>query len=196
MWDERYSEPGFAYGAEPNHFLVEQAHRIPPGPVLCLAEGEGRNAVWLAEQGHEVTAVDSSPVGLQKAEGLAWTRGVRLTTHCSDLRDYVIEPGAWSTIVSIFAHLPPEVRREVHRRVVEGLRPGGIFILEAYTPRQLDYGTGGPPAAEMMMDEETLRSELAGLDFQWLSEGEREVIEGQYHTGLAHVVQAVARKPE
>lgn len=195
MWDERYADPDFAYGTEPNDFLVEQAGLLPQGPILCLAEGEGRNAVWLAQQGHTVTGVDASAVGLDKARRLATERGVQIETVCSDLAHFHIEPGAWAGIVSIFAHVPPALRRDLHRRVVHGLRPGGVLLLEAYTPEQLRYGTGGPPVAEMTMQIALLEEELAGLEFVMACEREREIVEGKFHTGAGHVVQLVARKP-
>lgn len=196
MWDDRYSDTDFAYGTEPNAFLAEEVHRLPPeGPILCLAEGEGRNAVWLAEQGYAVTAVDGSSVGLEKATKLARERGVAIECVCSDLAHYTIEPGKWAGIVSIFGHLPADLRPRVHRQVAEGLMPGGTLLLEAYTPQQLAYGTGGPPVEEMMMDLARLESELPGLEFEVAREIEREVIEGKYHTGAGHVVQLVARRP-
>ncbi|RKT37926.1 SAM-dependent methyltransferase [Thiocapsa rosea] len=195
MWNERYAEDDYAYGTAPNDFLVEQADRLPQGPVLCLAEGEGRNAVWLAARGHAVTAMDASVVGLEKASRLAAERGVRIVTCCSDLAQFEIQPNAWSGIVSIFAHVPPDLRRAVHRRVVEGLRPGGALILEAYTPEQLRFGTGGPPVAELTMSLATLQVELAGLVFEVARECEREVFEGRYHQGRGHVVQILGRKP-
>lgn len=195
MWDERYADSDYAYGTSPNDFLVEQADYLPEGPVLCLAEGEGRNAVWLAERGHAVTAMDASAVGLEKAHRLAAERGVRIETRCSDLAHFEIEPNAWSAIISIFAHVPPDLRRAVHRRVVEGLRPGGVLILEAYTPEQLRFGTGGPPVAELTMTLAALEDELSGLVFEVAREQEREVLEGRYHHGRGHVVQIVGRKP-
>ena len=195
MWDQRYSGEAYAYGTEPNEFLVAMAPRLPLGRVLCLGEGEGRNAVWLASQGHDVTAADASRVGLEKAERLAVERGVTITTVHSDLAKHEIDPDAWDGIVSVFCHLPPALRAEVHRRCVSGLRSGGVMLLEAYTPRQLGHGTGGPPAAELMMDEETLRAELAGLEFMHLQECEREIHEGAFHNGLGAVVQVVGRKP-
>ncbi len=194
MWDERYSEPGFAYGTEPNDFLRERAAQLQPGRTLSLAEGEGRNAVFLAGLGHEVTAVDASAVGLDKARQLAAERGLDIDTRVADLAAFEIEAGGWDNIVSIFCHLPPEVRRRLHRAVVAGLRPGGMLLLEAYTPAQIALGTGGPPVAELTMTLGALREELAGLNFLHAAEREREVIEGRYHTGRAAVVQVLARK--
>ncbi|ABB33172.1 Methyltransferase type 12 [Geobacter metallireducens RCH3] len=195
MWDERYDTTDFVYGREPNAFLAEVVQQIPPGDVLCLAEGEGRNAVFLAKQGHRVLAVDSSAVGLVKAARLAEESGVRIETETADLAEFAIEPVCWDAIVSIFCHVPPQVRRALHRKVVEGLRPGGLFILEAYTPAQLKLRTGGPPTEEVMMTLAGLREELAGLEFLQAREIEREVVEGRFHTGRGAVVQVVARKP-
>jgi SAM-dependent methyltransferase len=194
FWDERYSAPAFAYGTEPNDFLAAMAANIPAGPVLCLAEGEGRNAVCLAQLGHAVTAVDASVTGLAKAQALAKARGVAIATKAADLADYRIEPSAWAGIVSIWAHLPPAMRRAVHAQVVSGLRPGGVLILEAYTPAQLAFGTGGPRDATICMTLAGLAEELAGLDFIVGRECERDVIEGIHHTGRSAVVQVLARR--
>jgi len=205
-WNERYAEQGYQFGTEPNDFLREQAHHLwdthglPPeggagtSRVLCLADGEGRNGVWLAEQGLDVTSMDLAPAGLEKARRLATERGVRLTTVHADLATYAIAPGAWQGIVSIFAHLPPEIRARVHAGVVAGLGPGGVFILEAYRPEQLGRGTGGPPDAERMMNLQRLRPELGALDWLVAREIEREVIEGPRHSGMASVVQLLARR--
>ncbi len=194
-WDQRYAGPGHIYGREPNAFVAAEAGRIPAGPVLCLAEGEGRNAVFLAQLGHAVTAVDQSAVGLAKAARLAAERNVPLTAVVGDLADYAIAPAAWAGIVSVFAHLPPTVRRAVHARVVAGLQPGGIFILEAYTPAQLAFGTGGPREAGLCMTLAGLRDELTGLELIVARECERDVVEGTAHTGRGAVVQVVGRRP-
>jgi len=194
-WNERYGGDGYAFGEEPNEFLVEHAGAFPTGPVLCLAEGEGRNAVFLAGRGHAVTGVDLSPVGLAKATALAARRGVAVETVVGDLDVYPIEAGAWSGIVSIFAHLPSAVRRGLHRRVVAGLAPGGVFLLEHYNPSQIGRGTGGPSDVDMLPTVTILRDELAGLAFEHAEELVREVVEGPFHTGIASVVQVVARKP-
>lgn len=194
MWDRRYSEPGFAYGTKENTFLASVAHFIPEGPVLCLGEGEGRNAVFLAERGYKVTAIDASSVGLEKAELLADDRGVRIHTVLADLADFDIQPSSWAGIVSIFCHLPPGLRAQVHQRCVQGLIPYGAFVLEGYTPKQLDYNTGGPSNLELLMKTTDLKQELAGLRFPIAREVERDVLEGAYHTGRSAVVQLVAIK--
>ena len=195
MWDERYATDEYLYGTEANAFLTSVIDRIPPGRVLCLAEGEGRNAVWLAEQGRSVTAVDASPVGLAKARQLAAARGVHIDAVVADLADYPIPADHWDAIVSIFCHIRPDLRLDLHRRSVRGLRPGGVFVLEAYTPAQLRYRTGGPPHEAMLMTLAGLRQELAGLDFVHAVECEREVVEGRLHHGLGAVVQVVAVRP-
>ena len=194
MWDQRYSSKDYAYGTKANDFLVSMYDKLPTGKILCLAEGEGRNAVWLAEQGNEVTAVDASEIGLKKADKLAKERRVKVTTVHADLADYNIGIQQWDAIISIFCHLPPDLRQDVHHRCIEGLRTGGMLLLEAYTPLQLHYKTGGPPAAEMMMNVQSLSNELISLDFLHLQEQVREIHEGEYHNGTGAVVQALARK--
>ena len=199
FWDARYRELELAYGDAPNDFLVSVADRLPErGRVLCLAEGQGRNAVWLAERGHRVFAVDQSVVGLARAHSLASARGVTIDTEMADLAD--IDPGEaeWDAVVSVFAHTAADVRRALHRRVVRALRPGGAFVLEAYTPEQTARDTGGPSgeaARDICMTADGLRAELDGLRFEVLRETERAVHEGLYHTGEASVVQVLAVKP-
>jgi len=194
MWDERFSEPGYAYGTEPNEFLKSAADRIPAGRVLCLAEGEGRNAVYLAGLGFDVTAVDLSTVGLAKAEHLAEERGVSIETIHADLAEFEIEPGAWQAIVSIFCHLPPVKRAALHEGCLRGLAHGGLFILEGFTPRQLALATGGPRSLDLLMEPDIIRQELPGLQFEVFRETERPVTEGKYHGGTAAVVQILAAK--
>ncbi|HEY3286927.1 MAG TPA: class I SAM-dependent methyltransferase [Gemmatimonadaceae bacterium] len=195
MWNERYSAPGYAYGTEPNDFLAGSAAQIPRGRVLSLGDGEGRNGVFLATLGQAVTSVDASPVGLAKAHALAETRGVVIETITADLAEFVITPDAWEGIVSIFCHLPPSLRQRVHAQVVRGLVPGGVFVLEAYTPAQLALGTGGPSDPQMMPTLALLRDELAGLEMLHAVETERPVREGVFHDGRSAVVQVVARRP-
>jgi hypothetical protein len=192
-WDERYGTADYYYGTEANEFLREHCSAIRPGgDVLCLAEGEGRNAVFLAEQGLRPVAVDQSAVGLAKAEQLAATRGVHIDTVVADLDGYRIEPQRWDGIVSIWCHLPTTLRAAVHRRVVAGLKVGGVFLLEAYTPRQLEYGTGGPSSADLLPTLDQLREELQGLELVHAVERDRTVHEGRGHHGPSAVVQVVA----
>ena len=139
MWDEEYSVDEYVYGESPNDFLLEMTASLKKGNVLCLAEGEGRNAVHLARHGFSATAVDSSTVGLNKAEKLAQKHGVTIETIHADLAEYTIEENSWDSIISISCHLPPDLRRKVHRSVVSGLKEGGIYLLEAYTPKQLEF---------------------------------------------------------
>jgi len=194
MWDERYSAEGFAYGTKPNEFLEAYASHIPKGEVLSLAEGEGRNAVFLARQGYKVTAVDASIVGLNKARKLAEENGVDVQFIHADLADYDLGEDRWDGIVSIFVPLPSALRKQLYKRVEAGLKRNGVFLIEAYTPNQLKHGTGGGNSADVMQTKESLSLELAGLKFKHLVELEREVIEGTYHTGLGSVVQAIASK--
>ena len=194
MWDERYSAEEYAYGTTPNKFLEENFNCIPKGKVLSLAEGEGRNAVFLAKQGYSVTAVDASLVGLNKARKLAEENGVVVECIHADLAEYDLGENTWDGIVSIFCPLPSSLRKELYKKVIAGLKPNGVFLLEAYTPNQLKYGTGGGSSVDAMQSKESLSLELAGLEFKHLIELERNVIEGMYHTGVGSVVQAIATK--
>jgi SAM-dependent methyltransferase len=195
VWDERYAGEGFFYGTEPNDFLRAHAALIPAGGrVLCLAEGEGRNAVFLAGLGLSVAALDQSAVGLRKAHRLADARGVRITTLQENLENYCIEPGCWDAIVSIWCHLPASLRGKIHSQIATGLKPGGVFLLEAYRPEQLKFGTGGPQTEDLLPTLAQLRGELSGLEFERAAELERDVQEGQGHAGQSAVVQVLARK--
>ncbi|WP_126453575.1 SAM-dependent methyltransferase [Sulfuriflexus mobilis] len=193
-WNERFAEPGHAYGTAPNDFLREWSARVPTGRVLCLAEGQGRNAVYMAQQGYEVTAVDASSVGLAKARELARQQGVSIETCHVDLDDFVIEADHWQGIVSVFCHVPAALRRRLHAAVVAGLAPGGMLILEAYTPAQIALNTGGPRDPALCMQADELREELDGLRILHALETERELVEGKYHHGIGAVVQFVAVK--
>ncbi|MBE0442977.1 MAG: class I SAM-dependent methyltransferase [Psychrobacter sp.] len=198
MWDERYSGTEFAFGTEPNDFLRETFEQIPAGGrVLCLAEGEGRNAVFLAEQGYDVTAMDMSEVGLIKAVQLAKDRGVTITTQVADLADYQFGTDKWDAIVSIWAHVPDKVRQYIHTQVVTALKPNGVFIVEAYTERQLETdAVGGPPASqkERFGSLDNFQSELRGLTEIIGVEKLRMVSEGKRHQGLSAVVQFVGKR--
>jgi SAM-dependent methyltransferase len=195
MWDERYTADEYIFGTEPNDFLKQQADQLKPGSVLCLADGEGRNGVYLAKLGFEVSAVDASLVGLEKAHRLAEENGVQIKTIQADLNDFIIESGSWDNIISIFCHLPEPLREKVHTASAEGLTSGGTFLLEAYTVKQLDMpGVGGPPVPELMMSLDLLKEDFQTLEIEHGVEIERDVQEGSKHSGPSAVVQFLAHK--
>ena len=197
IWDQNFSAPGYKYGTEPNAFLREQAFRLQPGSrVLVPGDGEGRNGVWLAAQGHQVTSVDLSLVGLRKAEQLASEKGVALTILQADLADWAPEPGSFDAVVLTYVHLPVAIRAHAHARLAAALDAGGHFILEAFHPAQLAHSSGGPKDVTMLYELATLRADLAGNSLQELLawEGETTLDEGSGHQGLAHVTRYVARK--
>lgn len=193
MWNERYSESGFVYGTEPNVFLAANTPLLR-GPVLSLAEGEGRNAVFLAEQGLEVLGVDLSDVGLAKARKLAASRKVTIRTEVADLSQYVPAPDHYGSVISISAHLPSDVRARLYPLVRASIKPGGVFLLEAYGKAQLTRETGGPKDEDLLMDHDDLTRQFGGWDLLLAQTIEREVVEGRYHTGRAIVVQFIAQK--
>jgi SAM-dependent methyltransferase len=194
-WNECYREPGFAYGTAPNEFLVSVVDRIPQGKILSLAEGEGRNAVYLASLGYQVTGVDGSEVGLRKAVELATGRGVAITTIHADLSEFEIEQEQWDGIIACYCHVPSAIRIPLHRAAVRGLKTGGVFVLEAFSKEELAYGTGGPQSLDMLMFLDDLKRELAGLEIIHAVKMERDIREGRGHTGLSSVVQILAVKP-
>lgn len=194
QWNQRYGGDEYFYGTEPNDFLREHIALIPDGRVLCIADGEGRNSIFVASLGFNTSSVDISSSGVNKTRLLAAERGVVVDAHVGDLAVFDVGTSKWSAIVSIFCHLPQVLRGEVHRRIANGLVPGGIVLLEAYTVNQIGRGTGGPQVPELLMSEESLREEFSGLEIIHLAETERDVREGAGHTGLASVVQLIARK--
>lgn len=193
FWDTRYQGDGYFYGMEANTFLAKQVARLQ-GPVLSLCEGEGRNGVFMAEQGLNVTGVDISPVALAKAQKLAALRGVNIETIVADLAEFVPPENHYGAVVSIFAHLPGAVRAALYPRLESALKPGGLLLMEAYSENQLARDTGGPKNVDMLMAIEKIRQELPNLEMVLLCETEREIYEGEGHTGLASVVQCIARK--
>lgn len=196
FWDARFSAAEYLYGTEPSDFLAERFSVLPAGgDILCLAEGEGRNGVFLATQGMHVTGVDSSAVGLAKAQRLAAHRAVPLATVVADLSEWDLGEGRWDGVVSIWAHLPAPIRSALHPRLARALRPGGVLLLEHYHPRQLGYGTGGPSDPTMMLTLDELDAAFAGWTRVHTFEGERVVVEGSGHGGKSYVTQAILRKP-
>lgn len=192
-WNERFSGEAYVYGTEPNTFLVEHAKKLQ-NPVLSLAEGEGRNAVYLASQGFTVHGVDGSEVGLAKAHSLARTRNVQLTTEVVDLATYVPRSRHYGSVISIFAHLPTAIRHRLYPLIADCLAPQGIVLLEAYSERQLPRDTGGPKDLDLLMSVAKVEYEFPDFEPLLLREVERDVREGTFHTGMAFVVQFIGRK--
>ena len=193
MWDKEYDREEYVYGKFPNDFLKSHYEAIPKGKVLMLAEGEGRNAVFLAKLGYSVTAVDISSVGLKKAEKLAKENDVVIETICADLEEFDLGDSKWDGIISIYCHLPLTLRQSLYKRIERAIKPSGVFFLEGYRPEQLNYKTGGPPVASMMITKETLVNELPNLVFSHLETLERVVNEGINHNGLGAVIQAIGK---
>ncbi|BCO27946.1 hypothetical protein MIZ03_2839 [Rhodoferax lithotrophicus] len=196
FWDQRFAGPDYKYGTEPNTFLREQATRLPPASqVLVPGDGEGRNGVWLAQQGHTVTSVDASAVGLQKARDLAASRGVALHTELVDLADWAPQASSMDAVVLIYTHLPSTFRQQAHRRLAQGLQSGGWLILEAFHPAQLCFDTGGPKDVDMLYEPDQLSADFAGLCTPLLAwHGETSLSEGSGHQGLAHVTRWIGQK--
>jgi SAM-dependent methyltransferase len=195
FWNQRYGGEEFAYGIAPNDFLVAMAPRLRArGSVLCLADGEGRNGVWLARQGFAVTSVDIAAQGMEKARQLAAEQGVAIETRVADLASHDLGHEVWDGIVSIFMHLPPTVRRDLFARCVAALRPGGIVLFEAYAKGQFGRGTGGPPDVELLVAPADVAQEFPGCRILHAFCGLREVNEGRHHNGVGEVVQLVVQK--
>lgn len=197
MWDERYSTDDYVYGTEPNDFLRDQVALIGKAPkkVLCLADGEGRNGVYLAALGHQVLSVDISAVGLRKAENLARDKGVPLDVLVADLATHEFPAVSFDAVVSVFCHLPQADRPHLHRQVAQTLKPGGILILEAYTPAQASRDTGGPGTPDRTLTAAELDAAFTDFAIEMNRELDRQIIEGRGHNGLGAVVQFIARKP-
>ena len=195
-WNARFAEPGYLFGTVPNRFLASQAQRLHAGQrALAIADGEGRNGVWLATQGLDVTAVDFSPVALAKARVLAEGAGVSLTALEADIGAWTWPEAAFDVVAAIFIQFAaPELRAAIFRGIHTTLRPGGLVMLQGYRPEQLAYGTGGPPHAENMYTAALLRSAFADMDILHLAEHDSPLAEGNGHAGMSALVDLVARK--
>lgn len=195
FWNSRYATEDFVYGTAPNDFLVEIEPRLARhSRVLAIADGEGRNSVWLAQQGHRVTALDVASQGIAKAEQLAHASGVELQTIVADVTQHDLGLDCWDAIVSIFLHLPAAARRAVHRRCVEALAAGGLFVYEAYGPEQLGRGTGGPPEPHLLHPLDQLLADFNGCIIEHRTSLVRHITEGRLHHGDGAVIQILARK--
>lgn len=196
-WDDRYSAPGFLFGTEPADFVRRQAWRITPGDrVLAVADGEGRNSVFVAGLGAAVTAMDASPVALAKARALATERGVQVDYRQADIESWAWEDTTVDAVLAVFIQFaPPGQRSRIFTGMARSLRPGGLLLLHGYAPRQVGYGTGGPPNAENMYTVPLLAEAFAGFEILESRDYDAEVSEGRGHSGLSALVDFVARKP-
>jgi len=194
-WDERYAGGDFQFGEAPNLFLLSQAHRLRPGMrALAVGDGEGRNGVWLAAQDLVTTSVDWSAVGLAKARALAERRGVALLTVTADLTRWHWPPAAFDVIAWIFVHLPPADRAIACAGALRALAPGGLLLLECFTPAQEGRRSGGPKDPALLWSRRLVEEHFAGLEVLELLEGTVRLDEGPRHQGLAEVVRAVLRR--
>lgn len=196
-WEGRYSAPGYIFGEAPNYFLAACKPLLPAsGRALAVADGEGRNGVWLAEQGLDVLSIDFSPTGQAKARKLADSRGVSLAFEQADVHAWRYPEGAFDVVAEIFTQFSDPVQR---RRKWDGmkraLKSGGLLIVQGYTPKQLDFGTGGPKELDHLYTREMLEREFAGWRDMAIAEEELEMREGPAHSGMSAVINMVARKP-
>ena len=196
-WDARYRTDDYVFGTEPNAFLASQAHRLMPGmSALAVADGEGRNGVWLAAQGMNVLSVDASETGLEKARKLAAARGVRIATERVDLGEWDWGAERFDAVVAIFVQFAgPDLRRAMFEGMQRTLKPGGLLILQGYRPEQCAYGTGGPSEPENLYTEALLRDAFGGMDWLHFSSHDDHVDEGHGHVGMSALIDLVARKP-
>ncbi|MFP4080125.1 MAG: SAM-dependent methyltransferase [Ectothiorhodospira sp.] len=197
FWDNRFAASEYVYGTAPNAYLLAHHALYRPGQrVLCVGDGEGRNGVWLARRGLEVTSVDFSRQALAKAEALAQHHGVVVNTVCADLVGWDCPRDHFDHVVSIFLHLPPPQRRMVHASMFRALRPGGWLLMEAFHPEQVHHDSGGPRDLNMLYSSITLREDLMDGEFRELAEVAVHLDEGPGHQGRAAVTRALIRRPE
>ncbi|MYZ47121.1 class I SAM-dependent methyltransferase [Propylenella binzhouense] len=196
MWDERYAGDEYLFGTEPNAFLKAQAHLLKPGQrALAVADGEGRNGVWLAEQGLDVVSMDASGVAIAKARKLAEARGVHPTFVQADIESWDWEAEAFDVVAAIFIQFtPPPLRDKCFAGFKKTLRPGGLLLLTGYGPKQLEYRTGGPGVLENLYTRALLEERFSDMDILLLDEHDSLVSEGKRHTGMSALVDLVARK--
>ncbi|WP_103665375.1 class I SAM-dependent methyltransferase [Gracilimonas amylolytica] len=192
FWNERYAEAEFVYGTEPNRFFKEQIDKLKPGKILLPADGEGRNSVYAAHQGWDVTAVDYSRSGREKALKLAADHDVEITYDIADLSEYDFGVDRFDATAFIYVHLPRSIIKEVYTNIIKSLKAGAPIIVEVYSVNQLGRDSGGPKDERVLYTEEKLRELLAGTDIEWMEEMEIDLKEGKYHVGKAMVIRAMA----
>lgn len=198
FWNSRFAAEPYIFGTRPAAFLADNAHYIPPNShVFVPADGEGRNSVFLAELGHRVVATDIAEKGIVKARKLAESRGVTVDFQFSDLQVWSWPEALFDVVAAIFIQFaPPAFRDQIFAGMKRTVCPGGVILLHGYTPKQLEYGTGGPSAVEQLYTEELLRASFSGWELLRLETYERELDEGECHQGISAVIDLVARRPD
>jgi 2-polyprenyl-3-methyl-5-hydroxy-6-metoxy-1,4-benzoquinol methylase len=195
MWDERFSQPQPVYGQEPNAYLAKQSSRFQRGAKLFVpGDGYGRNGIWLARQGFQVHTVDLSQVGVERARKTAEAAGVSLTIEQADLSSWNWPEDEYDGVFSVFLHLPLELRAKVHASMLRSAKPGGLIVVQNFSPAQLKHSSGGPKQVELLYTAAMLRQDFALAVALELEEREIHISEGHMHSGPAAVVQAVFRK--
>jgi 2-polyprenyl-3-methyl-5-hydroxy-6-metoxy-1,4-benzoquinol methylase len=196
LWDERY-RGGWLFGQEPNAYLQAQGYRLRPGmTALAVADGQGRNGVWLAQRGLAVTSIDISPLAMAHAKELAQQRAVEIQTVCADLTGWTAPEAAFDVIVEVYAHFPGAVRTAIHSNLTKALKPGGLFVFEGFHERQAGRASGGPKDPDMLYTPEKVARDLSALQILELLEGTVFLSEGIRHQGEAWIVRALARRPD
>jgi len=195
-WETRFGPPGYVFGKEPNVFLKAQADRLRPGQVaLSVADGEGRNGVWLAEQGLDVLSIDFSPVALAKARALAQERGVALRTELADVTTWRWPESAYDVIVAIFTQVVfPAERASFFAKLKRALKPGGLLLVQGYRVEQLTYRTGGPPEPERLYTRALLEEAFGDMTELEIREHDSAISEGTGHVGMSALIDLVAKK--
>ncbi len=194
FWNDRYSSEDFIYGKEPNKFFKSEIDKLVPGNLLLPCEGEGRNAVYAAKLNWIVDAFDQSEKAKEKSETLADENNVSINYTVADA--IKIEPGEnkYDMIALIFAHFPSSIRKQVHQKCVKALKPGGLLLLEAFTPRQLNYQSGGPKDIDMLYTTEVIKDDFSNISIKYLEELEVDLSEGKHHSGSGDVLRLLATK--
>lgn len=196
MWNKRFSTPDYVFGEEPNAFLVSQAALLGTGHALALADGEGRNSVWLARQGFSVDAFDFSAPAVEKAKALAAKHQVQVNFTCTDWQSFDWNPACYDLVAGVFFQFAtPAERAELFEKIKHSLKPGGTVLIQGYGKNQLNFKTGGPDKLEHLYDEDLLRQAFAGFDVQVCETYETTIHEGAGHSGMSALVGFVARKP-
>lgn len=194
FWNERYAESQYVYGETPNEFLKEQLLKLPAGKILFPCEGEGRNAVFAALNHWDTFACDFSESGKEKAMALANKNNISITYDICDVLEYQAPVDSFDAIALIFAHFPENIRNEVHHKLLNLLKPGGVIILEGFNKKQLGKSSGGPKLLEMLFDEKILREDFEKCEIEVLEEKNIQLSEGHYHQGEAEVIRGIFRK--